>query len=248
MSALSIVKIQLEALKNNNSKNDGIKKAYYYASLENRKFTGPLRRFINMVKNEQYSNLLNSDSYSIKKIESSKNIEQFECNVIKNSLNNKYIFTMKRSKKAYDRYARKYLDSNDWRTESVIRLQVNEVKKSDKQKNVFNSELHECSSNPMTGFFRDSFCHTDENDYGTHTVCSKVDNRFLRFSKKMGNDLITPRNGFPGLKEGDRWCLCYKRWLEALREGKAPKVDLNATNIATLKGIDIKTLKKSSIN
>jgi hypothetical protein len=111
-------------------------------------------------------------------------------------------------------------------------------------KNVFGEPLQSCCINPLTGFYRDGFCRTDEHDHGTHTVCSIVTEEFLKFSKSMGNDLITPRPEyqFPGLKPGDKWCLCAFRWKEAFEAGVAPKVVLEATNEKTLEIININDL------
>lgn len=102
--------------------------------------------------------------------------------------------------------------------------------------NVFGQPLILCSTNPMTGFFRDGCCNTDEEDFGIHTVCIVATTEFLAFSKQVGNDLSTPlpQWGFKGLKEGDKWCLCAERFKEAYDNGKAPKVLLEATNEKTL--------------
>ncbi|MFM8411330.1 MAG: DUF2237 family protein, partial [Alphaproteobacteria bacterium] len=89
-----------------------------------------------------------------------------------------------------------------------------------------------CSTSPLTGWFRDGFCATDEQDRGSHTVCAVVDDAFLRFTRSRGNDLVTPREGFPGLRAGDRWCLCAARWEEARRAGVAPPVVIQATSAA----------------
>jgi len=109
--------------------------------------------------------------------------------------------------------------------------------------NVFGEPIIECSSDPITGFFRDGCCNTDENDEGLHTVCTVMTEEFLEFSSSKGNDLSTPRLewGFPGLKPGDKWCLCASRWLEAYEHDSAPKVILEATNEKTL---DIVSLDK----
>lgn len=100
----------------------------------------------------------------------------------------------------------------------------------------------------MTGFFRDGCCRTDENDLGSHTVCAILTNDFLQFSKSQGNDLISPRPelGFPGLKPGDRWCLCAARWQEAFEVGVAPQVDLEATHHKALEIISLESLKTHS--
>ena len=115
-------------------------------------------------------------------------------------------------------------------------------------KNIFGEPLIACSVNPLTGFFRDGCCNTDDSDIGMHTVCVIVSKDFLLFSKAVGNDLSTPipHYGFDGLKEGDRWCLCALRWKEALINNVAPKVILEATNEKTLSVIDIKDLIKYS--
>jgi len=110
--------------------------------------------------------------------------------------------------------------------------------------NVLRGNLKLCSKNPLTGWYRNGYCMTDKNDHGTHTVCAKVTKDFLNFSKSRGNDLITPRGDFPGLKEGDFWCLCAYRWLEAYNAGVAPKIYLEACNYESLKIIPIEILMK----
>ena len=97
----------------------------------------------------------------------------------------------------------------------------------------------------MTGFFRDGCCNTGPEDVGSHTVCIEVTAEFLRFSKAVGNDLSTPRLdwGFPGLREGDRWCLCAPRWQEALDAGHAPRVILAATHEGALAYCSLEDLK-----
>jgi uncharacterized protein (DUF2237 family) len=99
-------------------------------------------------------------------------------------------------------------------------------------KNVYGEPLVPCSFDPLTGFFRDGCCRTDDEDVGKHTVCVVMNERFLAFSKACGNDLSTPRPewGFAGLKPGDQWCLCASRWVEAWRAGVAPKVMLESTH------------------
>ena len=111
-------------------------------------------------------------------------------------------------------------------------------------KNIFGEKLITCSNNPMTGFFRNGCCDTDDSDLGMHTVCVILNNEFLLFSKSRGNDLSTsvPEFGFKGLKAGDKWCLCALRWKEALIHNMAPKVILEATNEKTLDLIKIQDL------
>jgi uncharacterized protein (DUF2237 family) len=112
--------------------------------------------------------------------------------------------------------------------------------------NVFGDELIDCSNEPLTGFYRDGCCNSGEDDLGVHTVCVILTDEFLSFSKSAGNDLSTPRPEymFPGLKAGERWCLCAARWVEAYRAGKAPLVVLEATHERTLDFIDLHELVK----
>ena len=114
----------------------------------------------------------------------------------------------------------------------------------EKQFNVFEEEIEECCSNPITGFFRDGFCHTDNLDQGLHVVCAHITEDFLEFSKSRGNDLTTPNKAysFPGLIPGDKWCLCVLRWKEAYEAGMAPKVYLEATHDKALKYVTIEQL------
>jgi uncharacterized protein len=109
-----------------------------------------------------------------------------------------------------------------------------------KQLNIFNEELQPCSLEPMTGFLRDGCCHTNNQDFGNHSVCALITQDFLDFSFSKGNDLITPRPeyDFPGLKPGDKWCLCANRWLEAFLSGYPTPVIGESTNIKALEVID----------
>ncbi|MBL4669004.1 MAG: DUF2237 domain-containing protein [Flavobacteriales bacterium] len=103
-------------------------------------------------------------------------------------------------------------------------------------KNIFGESLIVCSTNPLTGYFRDGCCNTDDTDLGLHTVCIVATEKFLTFSKLAGNDLSTPlpEYSFPGVKPGDKWCLCALRFKEAYEGNAAPKVILEATNEKTL--------------
>ena len=111
-------------------------------------------------------------------------------------------------------------------------------------RNVLGSRLYTCSLSPLTGFKRDGTCHAEKSDQGVHGVCSELSEEFLKFTKSRGNDLSTPNElyGFPGLNSGDRWCLCASRWKEALDNGVAPPVVLNATSEAVLRYIDLEEL------
>ena len=121
---------------------------------------------------------------------------------------------------------------------------------SDKNTNVFGELLEICGENPLTGYYRDGCCKTDSSDYGSHTVCAQVTAEFLEFSKSMGNDLTTPRPemDFDGLKNGDTWCLCANRWLEAHKNGVAPKVKLRSTNSRALEVVSLEILKENAID
>ena len=112
--------------------------------------------------------------------------------------------------------------------------------------NVLNKPLLCCCTDPMTGYFRDGFCRTISADSGTHTVCAIVTKEFLEYSASKGNNLKTPipYYNFPGLKPGDKWCLCISRWLEAEKAGKAPKVILEATHIKSLEYASLDLLRK----
>ncbi len=111
-------------------------------------------------------------------------------------------------------------------------------------KNVLGSELEVCSFAPLTGFYRDGCCNTGREDVGLHVVCVEVTDSFLEFSAARGNDLSTPmpEYGFPGLRAGDRWCLCALRWKEALEAGMAPRVVVSATHMSTLEFVDLEDL------
>jgi len=116
--------------------------------------------------------------------------------------------------------------------------------------NVLGGKLEACSIKPMTGFFRNGCCDTGPEDMGSHTVCVVATAEFLEFSKSRGNDLSTPMKafGFPGLKPGDRWCLCAPRWQEALEAGSAPRVVLRATHQGALEHCALADLKKYAID
>jgi uncharacterized protein (DUF2237 family) len=112
--------------------------------------------------------------------------------------------------------------------------------------NVLGGPLRPCSTEPLTGFYRDACCNTGEEDRGLHTVCAVMTAEFLAFSRAAGNDLSTPLPdyGFPGLKPGDRWCLCAARWKEAFDAGQAPLVVLESTHAATLQVVTLAALRR----
>lgn len=116
-------------------------------------------------------------------------------------------------------------------------------------KNVLGSELLPCCYQPLTGFYRDGLCRTGMGDEGVHVVCAEMTEEFLAFSVRQGNDLVTPvpEYQFPGLKAGDRWCLCVARWREAWQAGLAPPVVLEATHVSALEYVDLEHLQTHAI-
>ncbi|MCR9218767.1 MAG: DUF2237 domain-containing protein [Alphaproteobacteria bacterium] len=120
------------------------------------------------------------------------------------------------------------------------------IANDDAQPNVFGEPILPCSTDPVTGFYRDGCCNTGPEDGGSHTVCAEMTEAFLRFTAARGNDLSTPRPefGFPGLKPGDRWCLCAARWEEARLAGAAPRVHLLATHQRALEIVALDDLKE----
>ena len=115
---------------------------------------------------------------------------------------------------------------------------------------MFGGDLIVCSADPVTGFFRNGKCDTCGDDHGMHTVCAEMTEDFLAFSRSVGNDLSTPHPEyrFPGLKGGDRWCLCLPRWLEALEAGVAPRIVLQATHMSAIEHVDMETLLKYAVD
>jgi uncharacterized protein (DUF2237 family) len=116
-------------------------------------------------------------------------------------------------------------------------------------RNVLGEPIQPCGTDPPTGFYRDGCCNTGPGDVGLHLVCARMTAEFLAFSKRRGNDLVTPAPewGFPGLKPGDRWCLCVTRWKEALEAGLAPPVDLDATHISALEFVELEELRAHAV-
>ena len=124
------------------------------------------------------------------------------------------------------------------------------VQETEPELNVLGEPLQPCSIDPMTGFFRNGCCSTGPEDAGRHVVCAEMTDAFLAFSKSVGNDLTTPmpQYSFPGLKEGDRWCLHILRWREALEAGMAPRVALLATHQAALRYVKLEDLKRHALD
>lgn len=117
---------------------------------------------------------------------------------------------------------------------------------SDSERNVLGDPLEPCSTSPETGFLRDGHCRHVDRDPGRHEICAVVSQEFLEYSRRRGNDLVTPRPElqFPGLHPGDRWCVCLPRWIEAKEAGVAPPIVLAATSEAVLEELSIETLRE----
>jgi len=117
-------------------------------------------------------------------------------------------------------------------------------------KNVLGGPLECCCTNPTTGFYRDGYCRTDMLDHGRHVVCARVTQQFLEFSRSRGNDLMTPAPwaSFPGLKDGDKWCLCASRWREAAEAGVAPPLYLKSTHKKALEYVTMEQLKSHALD
>lgn len=120
----------------------------------------------------------------------------------------------------------------------------------DESLNVFGEALSPCNDEPATGYYRDGYCNTCEQDVGSHTVCAEMTSKFLEYSRFKGNDLSTPmpEYGFPGLQEGSAWCLCAARWLEAYKEGMAPRVHLTRTHLRALEIIPMEILREFAVD
>lgn len=118
-----------------------------------------------------------------------------------------------------------------------------------KARNVLNGPLETCGTDPVTGFYRNGCCDTGGEDVGIHVVCAEMTREFLAFSASRGNDLSTPvpHFGFPGLRPGERWCLCVERWREALDAGVAPPVILEATHISALEFVSLDDLRAHAV-
>jgi uncharacterized protein (DUF2237 family) len=118
------------------------------------------------------------------------------------------------------------------------------------QLNVLGGKLEACCFEPLTGFYRDGFCHTSEYDTGSHTVCARVTDAFLSYSQSVGNDLSTPRPEFqfPGLKDGDKWCVCAARWLQAQEAGFAPPLVLSSTHQRALEVVPLELLMEHAMD
>tara|TARA_B100001093_G_scaffold493056_1_gene534829 strand:- start:201 stop:671 length:471 start_codon:yes stop_codon:yes gene_type:complete len=129
----------------------------------------------------------------------------------------------------------------------LISIEGYDELKLDNQLNIYGEPLQICGMDPITGWKRDGYCNTNNNDHGTHTVCARVNDEFLDYTTSKGNDLITPIGSFTGLRDGDNWCLCALRYKQAIYDNKQPPIFLDSTNEKTLKYLDIEDLENNSI-
>lgn len=253
MNSLDIVKFILKKLKNNHN-NIGIKNLYHYSSIRYKEKKGLYINFKRLFNSPYYNILLNFDKYHIynKSINHNKQDTKWSCyiKVTKNEKSKNFKIKLSRQydyqldKPLYDTYSNQYLYLY-WRIDNIIPINIEQFSGNrNDNTNIMNNHLQKCGSNPLTGYFRDGYCKTDQSDRGTHTVCSKMTDEFLNFTKSKGNDLSTPQNDFPGLKSGDNWCLCALRWKEALKEGKAPPVIVDSTHKKSLEYVNLSNLKK----
>ncbi len=122
-----------------------------------------------------------------------------------------------------------------------------ETKTSKTTRNVLGTPLQSCCLAPTTGYYRDGFCHTGPDDQGVHIVCAKMTEEFLEYTKAQGNDLSSPTPWFPGLKPGDKWCLCVSRWKDAVFAGYGPPIYLEATHEAATRYVSMKLLREYAV-
>ena len=143
-----------------------------------------------------------------------------------------------------------HLSLNSPRDNDIISLHALMERMMAQASNVLGGILESCSTDPLTGYYRDGCCNTGSGDFGAHLVCAQVTAAFLAYTRSQGNDLSTPAPayGFPGLKPGDRWCLCASRWKEALDNGVAPPVVLSATHASSLEYVSLAELKQHALD
>ena len=255
MNASDIVSNVMESFGKLN-KNLSIQNLYRFTSIKTKEYMGSYIRFRSIIL-ENYSHFFNYDNWefdgnSDHVSRDGPNHQVLKQKIIIDKNNNTYTYLFKLSRQydfinqqpIYD-YISKQCLNKYWRIDSIELIStipnLSENYQNYVSKNINNESLEICSKNPLTGYFRDGYCNTDENDYGTHTVCAQVTNQFLNYTKNKGNDLITPSpsNNFPGLKEGDHWCLCALRYKQAKDDGIHLQVNKKATHKKTLDYVKI---------
>jgi uncharacterized protein (DUF2237 family) len=243
MSASDIITVQLEAFspKQGKSLGSAVKLVYQFMSLGTKaKFSSYRQFYDHFIKS--YEPLISHSEWGLMDpgVRPQRTKDRYTRDVYLVTGTTIYIYRFKLSRQdqpVYDHYSNKCLNRY-WRTDS-IRLRHSypvEFFDSDVGSNVYHQPLQLCSLDPKTGFYRDGYCNTGQNDHGTHTVCAQVTDQFLSFTKDKGNDLssASPDGSFPGLKDGDHWCLCANRYLEAVNNGIHMKVNKNASHKKTL--------------
>lgn len=233
MNARDIISLQMNALQTGNK---GIKIAWKYSSKLNKYATGPYLRFERMIKNNVYKHLINCKSWRfVPNTTQRKKSEHYSVivKVISTHDNNSYHYRFALSRQ---------IDTLFWRTDSVfvattMTTMTSNVKEK-KEKNIYNKHLEICSRDPRTGYYRDGYCKTGPDDYGSHTICAQMTEKFLEYSKSKGNDLMKASGSFSGLKAGDNWCICSGRWKEAKIAGKSPPIISRSTNKKALEVIE----------
>lgn len=241
MNVRDIISIVLESFINNNQYDKAIETLYQFTSLNYRL---PYNTFRNKIRS-QYTPLFHLKDYQFIG-------DNYPTSHQKVKLHTKhhtyvYLFTLTQQydwlnqKPIYDPLTQKCLNRY-WRIDSIQYIPPQKKREyiehfrdslQEPSLNIDNEPLQVCSLNPKTGFYRDGYCNTGPNDTGTHTVCARVSQPFLDFSKSNGNDLSTPQSHFPGLKHGDYWCLCANRYQQAKDKGYSLKVKRNATHRKT---------------
>ena len=228
---------------------DALKNIYFFSSIKTKSdfknyfkykifFKKQYNFFFNLKKWELISKPVynKTDTLSICKIKLFTNQKII---IIEIHLNRQYNFI--KNTPIFDEYNNICLNKY-WRINEIIILESMIIETFSLSKNIFGKNLSVCNLNPITGFYRDGYCNTGENDLGKHTVCAEVSKEFLEYTKNQGNDLITPNDkyNFPGLKPNDYWCLCANRYKQAIENGIHLNVNKHATNVKTNKYINIK--------
>ncbi len=244
MNVSDIITEVMNSFKNSNQ-NKSIQNLYRFTSLRQKKIIGSYPKFRSIIINK-YNYLLNISKWLIK---NKKYISKNECLVEliiskNNEIFNFDFFLVKQydfinNQPLYDNYSKQCLNKY-WRIDDILNT-TPIIETFEQSKNINDQPLEICSINPKTGFYRDGYCNTGENDYGTHTVCAKMTKEFLDYTKSKGNDLSTPSPelNFPGLKPNNYWCLCALRYKQAKDAGINLDVKKKATHKKTLQYTDI---------
>lgn len=222
------------------------KRAYRYFSRSYRTRLGDYQGFKHKYDHDRFWEIMNSypswDVITINLVDDTKTQAIYKLRYlgkdkmlktmfVQFSLSQQYNYA--KNKPLYDRWTKNYLYGY-WRIDDIQRLTKQKKEhftdSRDHQTNLFGKPLHTCSTDPLTGWSRSGKCEYHPNDGGVHTVCARMTQDFLDYTKRRGNDLSTPRGSFPGLKPNDKWCLCEQRWKQAKQAKKHPPVIKRATH------------------